>query len=173
MSGGNKREMTKREMTTTSVNVVNAKAHARLTSLKNFRILAVAMVATMALTAVMGAATSTPSLAKEGRAPAAVKKENGVRKSNRKSVHANHLKPVKKAVDAVAPKTVAKPEAAGSGLSREVVFDGSVVNGKYLSSGEAISTVETEKTLNNLIGLRADFKDRLLAERNRLKQAGR
>lgn len=58
----------------------------------------------------------------------------------------------------------------GSKLSRDVVFDGSVVNGKYLAAGEAVSTVESEKSLGNLIGLRADFKDRLAAERQRLKR---
>jgi|GEM_PF-4572738 len=61
------------------------------------------------------------------------------------------------------------PSKAKGKLSREVVFDGSVVNGKYLASGEAVSTVENEKKLNNLIGMRADFKDRLEDQRAQLR----
>lgn len=66
-------------------------------------------------------------------------------------------------------KSSKKGNAKNSKLSRDIVFDGSVVKGKYLSAGEAVSTVESEKTLDNLIGMRADFKDRLAAERQRLK----
>lgn len=55
-------------------------------------------------------------------------------------------------------------------LGREFVFDGSTVNGRYHSAGEAVAKVEQEKKLNNLVGLRRDFKDRLAAERDRLKQ---
>ena len=61
------------------------------------------------------------------------------------------------------------PSKTKGKLSREVVFDGSVVNGKYLASGEAVSTVENEKKLNNLIGMRADFKDRLEDQRAQLR----
>ena len=61
------------------------------------------------------------------------------------------------------------PSKSKGKLSREVVFDGSVVNGKYLASGEAVSTVENEKKLNNLIGMRADFKDRLEDQRAQLR----
>lgn len=66
------------------------------------------------------------------------------------------------------PKTT-RAKSSSKKLSRDVVFDGSVVNGKYLSAGEAVSTVESEKTLNDLIGMRGDFKDRLTAEKQRLK----
>lgn len=66
-------------------------------------------------------------------------------------------------------KASKKANAKNSKLSRDIVFDGSVVKGKYLSAGEAVSTVESEKTLDNLIGVRTDFKDRLAAERQRLK----
>lgn len=61
------------------------------------------------------------------------------------------------------------PSKSKGKLSRDVVFDGSVVNGKYLASGEAVSTVENEKKLNNLIGMRADFKDRLEDQRAQLR----
>lgn len=82
----------------------------------------------------------------------------------------------KKSVKAPAQKRGHKPKqksskktAGGSNLSRDVVFDGSVINGKYLAAGEAVSTVEADKSLSNLIGLRTDFKDRLADERQRLK----
>lgn len=55
-------------------------------------------------------------------------------------------------------------------LSRELVFDGSSVNGRYHSAGEAVAKVEQEKKMNALIGLRSDYKDRLQAERERLKK---
>ena len=58
---------------------------------------------------------------------------------------------------------------ASENLSRDVVFDGSTVNGRYHSAGEAVATVETEKKMNDLIGFRRDFKDRLVVERARLK----
>lgn len=51
---------------------------------------------------------------------------------------------------------------------QEIVFDGTAINGRYLTSGEAVSTVEQEKNLNNLMGWRKNFKDRLTTERVRL-----
>ncbi len=68
-------------------------------------------------------------------------------------------------------KRVAKSghaKAGSSTLSRDLVFDGSTVGGRYHSAGEAMSIVETEKDLINLIGMRRNFKDRLNAERVRL-----
>lgn len=53
-------------------------------------------------------------------------------------------------------------------LSTDVVFDGSLVNGKYHTAGEAVTTVETEKKMNELVGFRRDFKDRLALERAKL-----
>jgi hypothetical protein len=70
------------------------------------------------------------------------------------------VKPVKKTKKATAP---------AKAMSREIVFDGSNVNGRYHSAGEAVARVESEKELNNLIGVRKDFKDRLAMERARLK----
>lgn len=54
-------------------------------------------------------------------------------------------------------------------LKRDMVFSGSNVNGKYLVGGEGLATVETEKELNKLVGMRRDFKDRLAAEKTRLQ----
>lgn len=74
-----------------------------------------------------------------------------------------------KAKSAGSTNTSSTVKPSGGKLSRDVVFDGSVVNGKYLASGEAVSTVENEKSLNNLIGMRADFKDRLGDQRAQLR----
>ena len=54
-------------------------------------------------------------------------------------------------------------------VSRDVVFDGSTVSGRYHSAGEAVTTVESEKKMNDLIGFRRDFKDRLTVQRAELK----
>jgi hypothetical protein len=57
----------------------------------------------------------------------------------------------------------------GGPVSTDVVFDGSMINGRYHTAGEAVATVETEKKMNELVGFRRDFKDRLVVERARLK----
>ncbi len=49
-------------------------------------------------------------------------------------------------------------------LTQEAVFNGATVNGKYQIAGGAVSAVENEKTLNDIIGGRKDFKDRLRAD---------
>jgi major membrane immunogen (membrane-anchored lipoprotein) len=54
-------------------------------------------------------------------------------------------------------------------LSRDMVFTGTDVNGKYLSAGESMTTVESEKSLNQLIGMRKDFKDRMAVDKASLK----
>jgi len=45
-------------------------------------------------------------------------------------------------------------------LSTDINFDGRLVKGKYQSSSESITTVENEKNLDDLIGVRKNFKDR-------------
>lgn len=50
---------------------------------------------------------------------------------------------------------------AESQLSTAVHFDDSVLYGRYNSADEAVATVEDEKSLNRLLGVRLDFKDRL------------
>jgi hypothetical protein len=77
--------------------------------------------------------------------------------------------PAKKANGKAKAKKAAAATASAN-LSRDIVFDGASVNGKYHSAGEAVAKVETEKKLNDLIGMRRDFKDRLMAERERLKR---
>lgn len=45
--------------------------------------------------------------------------------------------------------------------STEVNFDDVLVQGKYHFSDEAVTTVEQDKILDALLGVRTDFKDRL------------
>ena len=62
-----------------------------------------------------------------------------------------------------------KLSSSSEPVSRDVVFDGSTVSGRYHSAGEAVTTVESEKKMNDLIGFRRDFKDRLTVQRAELK----
>lgn len=59
---------------------------------------------------------------------------------------------------------------SGRKLSREFVFDGTDVNGRYHLSTGAVAKVEQEKKMISLIGLPGDFKDRLAEENERLKR---
>ncbi|MCC7405235.1 MAG: hypothetical protein IT288_12625 [Bdellovibrionales bacterium] len=59
-------------------------------------------------------------------------------------------------------KTAPQPQASAQGsLSTDITFDGSTVHGRYNTADEATATVEDEKMLNRLLGVRLDFKDRL------------
>ncbi len=49
-------------------------------------------------------------------------------------------------------------------LSTDVSFDGTNLYGRYNRADEAIATVEDEKIMGRLLGLRMDFKDRLQAQ---------
>jgi hypothetical protein len=51
-----------------------------------------------------------------------------------------------------------------SSLSTDVRFDSDTVYGKYQFADEALATVEDEKLLTSLLGVRTDFKDRLQLE---------
>jgi hypothetical protein len=46
-------------------------------------------------------------------------------------------------------------------LSTSVDFSDRTVGGKYMFSTEAITTVENDKSLDDLIGVRKNFKDRI------------
>ncbi|MGE0762295.1 MAG: hypothetical protein AB7N80_03345 [Bdellovibrionales bacterium] len=50
---------------------------------------------------------------------------------------------------------------APSKLRTDIRFNGTEVGGKYQSAGEAVTTVENEKPLIDLIEPRREFKDRL------------
>ena len=64
---------------------------------------------------------------------------------------------------APAKKEEAPAATATSGTSRKHNFEDLLVDGKYHFSDEAISTVEADKVFDSLIGVRADFKDRIEA----------
>lgn len=51
--------------------------------------------------------------------------------------------------------------AAKKKKSTEVSFDDVLVQGKYHFSDEAVTTVEDDKILDALLGVRTDFKDRI------------
>jgi hypothetical protein len=73
-------------------------------------------------------------------------------------------------VNQAAPQTTsqAKPPAvkeapaiAKKGVSTEVNFEDLLVQGKYHFSDEAVTTVEDDKALDGLLGIRTEFKDRI------------
>ncbi len=45
--------------------------------------------------------------------------------------------------------------------AQDMNFEDLLVNGQYHFSDEAVTTVEEDKVLNSLIGVRKDFKDRM------------
>ena len=47
------------------------------------------------------------------------------------------------------------------GVGQEHNFEDLLVQGKYHFSDEAVTTVEEDKVLDSLLGIRADFKDRM------------
>ena len=51
--------------------------------------------------------------------------------------------------------------SATKNLSTDIQFDFSNIYGRYNTADEAIATVEDEKIMGRLLGLRMDFKDRL------------
>lgn len=55
----------------------------------------------------------------------------------------------------------AAPPSASANLKKEHNFEDLLVQGKYHFSDEAVTTVEADKVLDALIGVRGDFKDRL------------
>ena len=57
-------------------------------------------------------------------------------------------------------KEGAKAPAAGK-QTTEHNFEDLLVQGKYHFSDESVTTVEEDKVLDSLIGVRSDFKDRL------------
>lgn len=59
------------------------------------------------------------------------------------------------------PQKEAPQPAASKKKSTEVSFEDVLVQGKYHFSDEAVTTVEQDKVLDALLGVRTDFKDRL------------
>lgn len=54
-----------------------------------------------------------------------------------------------------------KAKATKTESSREHNFEDLLVQGKYHFSDEAVTTVEEDKVLDSLLGVRSDFKDRI------------
>lgn len=52
-------------------------------------------------------------------------------------------------------------ETKTSKKAQDMNFEDLLVSGQYHFSDEAVTTVEEDKVLNSLIGVRSDFKDRL------------
>ena len=56
----------------------------------------------------------------------------------------------------------ANPEKpANTKKGQDMNFEDLLVSGQYHFSDEAVTTVEEDKVLNSLIGVRTDFKDRM------------
>jgi hypothetical protein len=65
-------------------------------------------------------------------------------------------------VNAATAAAPASTEAAtAKKKTTDVSFDDVLVQGKYHFSDEAVTTVENDKVLDALLGVRTDFKDRL------------
>ena len=66
--------------------------------------------------------------------------------------------------DAAQTKETGKTAAPASGAPKkkttDVSFDDVLVQGKYHFADEAVTTVEQDKVLDALLGVRTDFKDR-------------
>jgi hypothetical protein len=82
------------------------------------------------------------------------KKVSSVKKAKAKK------KASKKARRTARKKTAAQNSAADE-LQTDVKFDDSVLHGQYQTPDEALARVENEKGLNDLLGVRKHFKDRL------------
>jgi hypothetical protein len=68
------------------------------------------------------------------------------------------------AAEAVNHKKKKSVQKVKSNLGTSYVFEDGVVHGKYQYADESVSTVENEKVLNSLLGVRRDFRDRLQEE---------
>lgn len=61
----------------------------------------------------------------------------------------------------------ALPGAQNGQLGTNFSFDAASVHGKYQLAGQGVATVEDEKVLDDLLGLRRQFKDREQQEASR------
>ena len=66
-----------------------------------------------------------------------------------------------------APNQSATAKVDSDASQTEHSFDELLVQGKYHFSDEAVTTVEQDKVLDALIGVRTDFKDRIEASADR------
>lgn len=68
---------------------------------------------------------------------------------------------------AASSKKSKKPKVRVSKVSTDIKFDDHVIGGQYPKALESITTVENEKDLDDLLGVRKDFKDRLKQSESR------
>ena len=64
-------------------------------------------------------------------------------------------------VGAVETSTNSSSQSPQAKATTEHNFEDILVQGKYHFSDESVTTVEEDKVLDSLIGVRSDFKDRL------------
>ena len=102
------------------------------------------------LTLILGAVVASASLA------GAAVVDSGAEQTTiaKKKKHTKKAKAVKRVKSKGAVK-------AKSDLQTDVKFDDSVLHGQYQTPDEAMARVENEKGLNELLGVRKNFKDRL------------
>jgi hypothetical protein len=67
----------------------------------------------------------------------------------------------------ITKKKLAKPAAEKSQLGTSFRFDGSSLRGKYQSSLSTTATVENDKYLDDLLGGRSHFEDRIQQDKER------
>jgi hypothetical protein len=108
------------------------------------------MIMTLALILAGGHSGAAPSVRKPHSEKKLAVKKNAAQKMSGKKTS------VKKRL---AKKSA--PSPLDKRLSTDVSFDGSLVSGKYQFPDEAVATVEDEKSLDDLLGIRKHFKDRL------------
>ena len=69
--------------------------------------------------------------------------------------------PLFAATEKTTEKTIEKPIEKTTKKTTEVSFEDVLVQGKYHFSDEAVTTVEEDKVLDALLGVRKDFQDRI------------
>lgn len=81
------------------------------------------------------------------------------------------LSPLPQVAQAKAKKATTQPKSQktdhSSKLGTDFSFGDALVNGKYQSANEGTVTVEDDKTLVDLLGVRKHFKDRLATDTTR------
>jgi hypothetical protein len=118
------------------------------------------MIALAATVLASGALTLTPTSAWAARAKSSDEGDASAAKSA-KSKKARTARASSKRAG------VSQAEAKQRRLGTDFNFSDAQVRGKYHSAGEGLVTVEDEKSLVDLLGVRRHFKDRLQADTTR------
>ncbi len=104
------------------------------------------------------------SVASFETAQASVKSAKAAKAEKQAKAKAAAAKPL-----AATKPPASKPAVSKANVSRDIRFNGSQVDGKYLSAGESIAEVESDKEMAALIGIRKNFHDRLNEEKSKLQ----